>query len=222
MKGQQKHLMLRVMMGVSILMLLHLNLTGIMWYNHTDLSFQESVGEGSYPSKKKIREYLINGAGYFLESYSDYLLFLNKVELAESRGFDWNELRLLLDCVIEKMKQARNEYKQLKQKADVTPYNQFIINQLSNFDYDAFADREGLIKPIFIEVTAFLSKGQIREMYGEALSHIEHILTMANAVSKKLEAGEFPGVSNLHTLNQAYHQYMLFGEYAAGVFQRIK
>jgi hypothetical protein len=222
MKGQQKHLMLRVMMGVSILMLLHLNLTGIIWYNHTDISFKESLEEGSYPKEKAMREYLIEGAQYFLESYSDFLLFLNKIELAELRGFDWNELRFILNRVIEKVQYANDLIGQLKQKADVTPYNPVIINNLLNFDYDAFADQEGLIKPIFKDVKAFLSKGKIREMYGEALSDTQHILTMANTISKKLKEDIFPGVSNLHALNQAYHQYMLFGEYAARVFQKIK
>lgn len=69
---------------------------------------------------------------------------------------------------------------------------------------------------------AFLSKGKIREMYGEAISHTRGILNIANVIKTKLEEGVFPGVSNLHDLNEAYSHYMFFGEYAAKIFQEIK
>ena len=221
MKGQKKHLMPRVIMGVLILMLLNLNLTGIMWYNHTDISFQESAGKGSCPSEKSIRDYILKGAECFGGSYSSFLFFLKKIEEAERKYPDYNELRKVFNAAVEKMRQTRNVYKQLKQRSEVTPYNPVIIDKLSNFDYDTFSKKEKVTKSIFKQVEAFLNEGKIREMYGEALSHTEHILCMANAVSKKLEDDIFPGVPSLHALNQAYDRYMRFGKYAARVFEEI-
>ena len=84
MMGKQKHLrMLTVLVGVAIFVLLHLDLSGAIWYNGSTYSFQDLDGVSQNPQEKTLREYVIEGAGYFLESYSDYLLFLNKVELAE-------------------------------------------------------------------------------------------------------------------------------------------
>jgi hypothetical protein len=221
MKGKTKHFMLTVWMGVAIVVLLHLNLSGIIWYNDSDIGFGNQGGV-SAPQEKPLKAYLMEGAGYFLGSYSDFLLLLNKVEMAELQGFDFSELRFLLNNAIEKMLYANEVYFQLKQKADVTYYNPVVINELLNFDYDSFAEQEGLIKSIFKDVKAFLSKGKIREMYGEALSHTQGILNIANIIKTKLEEGMFPQASNLHDLNEAYSRYMIFGEYAAKVFQKIK
>jgi hypothetical protein len=142
--------------------------------------------------------------------------------MSELQGCDFNELLFLVNNAIEKVQYANEVYFQLKQKADVTSYNPVIINELLNFDYDTFAEQEGVIESIFKEVKAFLSKGKIREMYGEALSHTQGILNIANVIKTKLEEGLFHGTSDLYDLNEAYANYMLFGEYAAEVFQQIK
>lgn len=223
MMEQQKHLrMLTVMMGVAIFVLLHLDVAGAIWYNSSYCGFQDLDGVSENPQEKTLREYAIEGAGYFLESYSDYLLFLNKVELAELRGFDWNELRFILDRVIEKLQYANDLIGQLKQKADVIPYNPVIIDELLNFDYDAFSEQERLNESVFKQVEAFLSKGKIREMYGQALLHTRDILFSANVIREKMEEGVFPEISNLHALNESYIQSLLFGKYSAQLFQKIK
>jgi hypothetical protein len=212
---------LTVLMGAAILFLLHTNLSGIIWYNDSDVSFGKNAGVAT-PQEKPIRAYVIEGAGHFLRSYADFLLLLEKAEIAELQGCDINELLFLLNNAIEKMLYANEVYFQLKQKADVTSYDPVIIDELLDFDYDAFADQEGLIESIFKEVKAFLSKGKIREMYGEALSHTQGILNIAVVIKTNLEEGVFPDASDLHDLNKAYAHYMLAGEYAAEIFQKIK
>lgn len=221
MKGKPKCFVSTVLMGVAMLVLLHVNVSGIIWYNDSDVGFEEPK-KVSPLQEKPLRTYVIEGAGYFLDSYSDFLLLLNKLEMSELQGCDFNELLYLLNNAIEKMLYANESYFQLKQKADVTSYNPVIIDELLNFDYDAFADREGLIKSIFKDVKAFLSKGNIRELYGEALSHTQGILNSAMVIKTNLEEGVFPGASDLHDLNEAYARYMIFGEYAAEIFQQIK
>jgi hypothetical protein len=221
MKEKPKCFVSMVLMGVAMFVLLHTNLSGIIWYNDTDNGFRNQAGVATL-QEKPLRAYVIEGAGYFLGSYSDFLLLLNKVEMTELQGCDFNELLFLLNNAIEKMLYANEVYFQLKQKADVTSYNPVIISELLNYDYDAFLEQGGLIESIFKEVKAFLSKGKIREMYGEALSHTQGILNIANVIKTKLEEGIFPEVSDLHDLNEAYAHYMLVGEYAAEVFQKIK
>ncbi len=222
MMEKPKCFLFTVMMGVAIFVLLHLDVAGAIWYNSSNCGFQGLGGVSDNPQEKTLREYVIEGAGYFLESYSDYLLFLNKVELAELRGFDWNELRFILDRVIEKLQYTNDLIGQLKQKADVTPYNPVIINELLNFDYDGLSEQEGLNESVFKQVKAFLSKGKIREMYGQAFLHTQDILCNANFIRERMEEGVFPGISNLHALNEIYVQSLLFGKYSAQVFQKIK
>lgn len=221
MKGKPKCFVSTVLMGVAMLVLLHMNLSGIIWYNDTDKCFGSQAGVANLHGKP-LKAYVIEGTGYFLESYSDFLLLLNKVEMTELQGCDFNELLFLLNNAIEKMLYANEVYFQLKQKTDMTSYNPVIISKLLNFDYDAFADRKGLIKSIFREVKAFLSKGKIREMYEEALSHTQGILNIAMIIKTNLEEGVSPEVSDLHDLKEAYSHFMLFGEYAANIFQKIK
>jgi hypothetical protein len=221
MKGKSQCVVSTVLMGVAMLVLLHMNVSGIIWYNDSDIGFGGQAGVAAL-QEKPMRAYVIEGAGYFLGSYSDFLLLLNKVEMSELQGCNFNELLVLVNRAIEKMQYANESYLQLKQKADVTSYNPVIIDELQNFDYDAFAHREGFIEPIFKEVKAFLSKGHIREMYGEALSHTQGILNIAMVIKTNLEEGVLPETSDLHDLNEAYAHYMLFGEYAAEVFQQIK
>ena len=221
--GKQKHLrMLTVMMGVALFVLLHLDVSGAIWYNGSYYVFQDLDGVSENPQDKTLREYAIEGAGYFIESYSDYLLFLNKVELAELRGFDWNELRFILDRVIEKLEYANDLMGQLKLKADVKPYNPIIIDELLNFDYDAFWEQEKLNESVFKQVKDFLSQGKIREMYGQALLQTRDILLSANVIKERMEEGAFPEISNLHALNEKYVQCLLLGKYVAQTFQKIK
>jgi hypothetical protein len=221
MKGTQKHLMMRVAMGVTVFMLLYLNLSGVIWYNRTNRSFQEIPAEGLCLQEKALKAYVIEGAGYFLKSYSDFLLFLDKVEMAELQGYDQQELQFILDNAIEKMQYTHVLYCQLKQKADATPYDPAIIADLSIFNYDLFMEEKGLLKDIFKQVKAFLSKGKIRELYGEVLMQTERILSIANLIREQLVLGELPQVSHLYDLNEALAQYMLFGEYSARVFQEV-
>jgi hypothetical protein len=222
MMGKPKCVVSTVLMGVAMFVLLHMDVSGAIWYNGSPYGFQGLDGVSENPQEKTLRECVIEGAGYFLESYSDYLLFLNKVELAELKGFDWGELRFILERVIEKLEYANDLMGQLKEKAEATPYNQVIIDELLNFDYDAFLEQEKLNESVFKQVKAFLSKGKIREMYGQALLHTRDILFSANVIKERMEEGAFPEISNLHALNETYVQSLLFGKYAAQVFQKIK
>jgi len=212
-----KHGTSKVLLGVAVLILLNFNLSGFLYYNDVDIIFGEGLKKGTV-----IKEHVIRGAGYFLESYSDFLLFLTKIEVSELDGLDYDKLRLNLNNAIEKMEYARDTYIQLKEEADVTPYNPIMIEELLNFDYDGFQKKNHLIESIFDDVSFYLSKGKIREMYEKTISHIEGILEIANGLNEAINAGKFPKVSTLQDLNETCSKSLLFGQYAAKVFKKIK
>ena len=65
------------------------------------------------PERIMIRDYVIEAAGYFLDSQSDFLLFSNKIELSGIQGSDYNELRGILNRSITKLKSAKSKYEEI-------------------------------------------------------------------------------------------------------------
>lgn len=224
MKKMQTPIVSKIMAAVLILVLSTMNASAIIFFNSSDVGFEKDgvVGEESTsPQVKGLRELIVEGAGYFLDSSSNFLLFLNKVEVAELVNLDYNEVQMNLNSAIEKMKYARDTYTHLKQIADITPYNPTVIEELSNFDYADFQKNNGLIEPIFDQVRAYLEKGNIREIYEEALSNTEKILNIASIIKEKIDDDEFPEISDLWELNESCSKSLLFGQYAARVFFEI-
>lgn len=213
---RQQHTLVKVCVVVAVLLLFTTDVYSMIYFNGVKRIFEV---EGSTELKgASIGSDVVNGAVYFLRSHSDALLFLEKAEASELESPDYNELLLHLNNAIDNMLQARAVYIQLKQAVDITPYNQSMIDVLSNFNYDLFQEKNGLIKPIFVDVKAFLSKGKIRELCGEILVHIQGVLDIAYSIKANLESGQFPALKDLWNLNECYSRSLLFGEYAARVF----
>lgn len=217
MKGKQTHIVSKVLLGVAVMVLFTLQMSPIIYVNGGGKIF-EDFGEAS---TLPLEFYEVEGAGYFLKSCSDFLFFLNKAELAANEGTDYGALKLHLNNAISNMELARGTYFQFKQKADVTPYNAFMIDKLLHFNYNLFQKENGLIKPVFEEVESYLGHGKIREFYGEILCHTEEILTVAYTLKAKIEANEFPDPSSLWDLQHRCCKSMLMGQYASKVFLEI-
>lgn len=222
MKGQPKQIMSKVLLGMVVLILLHLNLSALTYCNDSYSAFLEIDEKQKNSEVGTIEGYVVEGAGYFLESYSAFLLFLNKIEIGELGILDYNELKLILDNAIGKMEYTKNIYLELRQRADYTPYNPFVINELLTFNYENFQIKNRLLEPIFNNVKHYLCRGKIREMYGKRISQTERILSIANMIKAKIEVSELPEASAFHDLNEACSQSLLFGQYASRVFQEIR
>jgi hypothetical protein len=166
--------------------------------------------------------YVVKSAGYFLKSCSDFLLFLNKAEMAEIEGPDFDGLNLSLNNAIANMELARDTYVQLKLQADLTPYDPSVLDKLVKFNYATFQKENRLIKPVFDEVEYYLRSGAVRELFGELHCQIDEILTAAYSIKTKLEVSEFPEVSSLWDLQQKCCKSMLFGQYASRVFYKLE
>ncbi|MCP5052613.1 MAG: hypothetical protein GY940_35925, partial [bacterium] len=72
------------------------------WY----VNASENGFGGGAESSSDLESYIIEGAGYFLESYSDTLLFMKKVELSGRDGLDHGELSAMLGSALTNMEQA--------------------------------------------------------------------------------------------------------------------
>ncbi|MCP5049575.1 MAG: hypothetical protein GY940_20565 [bacterium] len=206
-----------------------LSVFGLMAWNETTGGFlppnsgssADSGLDGSRRSHPTLRQYIIEGTGRFLNSRSDFLLFLTKIELSELNGLDCNEAREIMNGTIEKMEGAIGFYFKLKTLAAVTEYNQYVNNQLKTFDYNRFQQEKGLNPTIFQRVEGFLSKGDIRGVYEWAHRETELILLKLKQVKLSVDSNAFPQLTVLWELNQDYFNVLLFGQYVTQVFYNL-
>jgi hypothetical protein len=214
MKQKSKAAISRVFLGIFILCFFHMH--GIAKYiaNSSELGFEE-------PGSTGIRTYVIEAAGGFLNSQSDFLLFLNKIEMEEINGVDFAELQQVIHNAVVHMENARAKYNDLAQLADNTTYDQPTITVLMGFAYTSFQETKGLNGVIFNEVKAYLIGGDIRGLYHRLLANTQPILDQLTVIKSVVDAQVIPENSNLWRVNQAYSEMLLFGQYAAEIFYDV-
>ena len=213
MSKQKEKLILKVFFGLFAFIIFNSHSFSYIMANRGDCAFGGGGEKGG-----SIKSYIIEGAGYFLNSYSDSLLFLNRIEMSEMNGIDYKELKGILYKAIENMENARDAYSNLKQTADNTPYNQAFINQLLYFDYAGFQKKRGLNNAIFKTVESYLRKGDVRGFFTLLLSRSEKILNQLYTIKEWVDTETYPLLSTLWRINQDYSITMLFGQYAADIF----
>jgi hypothetical protein len=168
-----------------------------------------------------LNTHIVNGAGFFLKSYSDTLLLLNRIETADINGIDYNELEILVSSAIENMHRSKEAYANLKQLADRTPYNQVMIAKLLSFDYNGFKHDKGFNPIVLKQVESYLGRGDVRGFYGHLLSATIDISTRLNTIKASIDAASLPKIETLWRINQEFSETMLFGQYAANVFKNF-
>lgn len=182
-------------------------------------------GEESYDDTglktSSIKILIVEGAGNYLTAYSDYLLFLNRVELSSENSPGYNEMQTFLNRCLEKLNRAKAAYFALNQNAANTPYNFEIIYRLIFFNYDLFQWQKGLNPYIFKDVVKYLRSGNVNGIFDRLLSSIETLILKVSDVKEMVDAYRFPDLHSIWRLNQLFSETLLFGQYAAEVFQAV-
>ncbi len=213
---KNKKLVLTMITGILILVLFQMYAFSRVWFNKGETPFDEPTAEVASMS-----QYIVQGAGYFLTSYSDVLLLLNKVEVAELKGFDYRELQKIVESAVANMENVQDNYSVLKQMTEATPYQADMIEKLILFDYTGFQKARGLNSKIFGDVQNLLSQGDVKAAFARMLSTTETLLNHLYKIKGMIDAAEFPPITDLWQLNQDYANALLFGQYAAQVFFEI-
>jgi len=169
-----------------------------------------------------INQYIIEGGGYYLKSDSDFLLFLNKVEMAGLNGLNYDEALRIVNSAVDNLEKARATYFKLTNLADVTPYDLAVQSQLVNFDYKGFQEGKGFNPIVFKAVEGFLSKGDIRGVYHKLYNDVSEISGRLYKVKAGLEKNELAAISDLWDIHQHYADSIFFGQYVAAVFFEMK
>jgi hypothetical protein len=223
---QNKQLVLTIIIGIFILSFANISYSRLA-HNWSDCAYEgecdggESTSLIGTPMSVSMHTYIVEGAGYFLESYSGMQAFLNRVEVSELKGINYNEIREILYKVIINMERARVEYFILKIKADHTPYKWDVIKKLLEFDFDGFQEKNGLLPSIFEKVEGFLRSGDVRGIYSDMLAGTEEILFQLYEIKESVDADQFPDISALWRINQDYSERVLFGQFSAQIFHEI-
>ncbi|MCP5107334.1 MAG: hypothetical protein GY950_28365 [bacterium] len=210
---QNKQFILKIILCISVLLLVNINALSYVIANRGECTF-EDCGEKSISIKSSI----IYGAGYILKSNSEMMLFLNKVELSELNGINYNEIGNIINSAIENMEMAKEYYIYLKQTADSRAYNPAMIELLVSFDYAAFQKEKGMNATVFQDVQKYLSKGDVRGVFSRLLTDTGDILEKLYMVKEYIDAENFPELPTLWRVNQDYSEIILFGQYSAEIF----
>lgn len=229
---QNKQIILRICMVILMVTAFHTYSYGFIMGNYADDTFTTgdgttgrtaggNTGTAAGSNHLRIKAYIIQSAGYFLESHSAMLSLLNNVEMSDLEGLDYISYRRNLYRAIENMEMARLYYYLLKSTADYTPYNPVKIQQLVSFDYETFQKEKGLNATTFKKVRAYLGKGDVNGFFGDLFSRTEVILEKLYDITSATDNNQFP-LQRLWDVNREYSECLMVGQYSAQVFFEIK
>lgn len=168
-----------------------------------------------------LRAYIVESAGHFLNSHSDFQKLLNYVEMADTKGIEYSDLKVILYNTIESMEKAKAAYYNLKALSNKIPYNQKMIIQLKIFDYNGFQVKCELIESIFVKLKTLLVKGDIAGFDKAVIANMDNILCKLYEIKASVDKDQFPEITLLWRANQAYSEAQLFAQYMSEVFRAI-
>jgi hypothetical protein len=210
-----------IFFGILTLSLFTTNLLPLVIANESPGGFASpsgTIGE----INNSIDNYVLKGAGYFLNGYGDILRFMNTIELAKLEGPQYDQLtRYIADAVVN-MENANFTYTALVQEAAQTPYNLTVILKLRAFDYNGFMEKNNLNPFIFKKVEEYLRNGNIRGIYSYLQGTVENVLPVLYRVKTAVQSGKSPVGVDVWMLGQTCSEILLFGQYTAQVFYEIK
>lgn len=226
MNSQKRRFALTLILVLCFSLMFTLPVNALLIGNDSDQAFVATTDDGIQrlvesmviqPSGS-LRDYLIQGAVHFLDSYSYALAFNRLVELSELSEVSIDEIKGLVNNAVNNMELANTAYINMKSIADVSEYNPDIIWELQHFNYNNFMRYNSLNRPIFKQVQDYLMFGDVRGAYAHMVSDSAAIVKILYKIKGDVDAGQLPAGSYLWEVNQAFSETLLFGQYMAAVF----
>lgn len=221
-----KQLILKIFIGIIISMVFYTMGFSCILQNGSGKGYGDDDGESGCEGGKSnsaiINTYIIEGAGYYLNAHSDFLVLLNRVELSEIIGIDYSECKNLVNSALNNIKNAKETYYLLIEVAEVTPYNQLVISKLKSFDYNFYLNEHALNSVIFKDVEDYLKNGDIRGVHKRIYSDVIEIEKLLISIKDEISLDKMPELSNLWKLNENFSETLIYGEYVARVFYALQ
>lgn len=173
------------------------------------------------PNDGTIDGYVVAGAGYFLNSQSDYLSLLNRIELSDVESPDYSELQQIVDRALMNINQAVSQYDNLIQVAQTAEYQTNVTDSLTVFDYQGMAVSKQMNGCILDQVESYLKSGDVRGVYQKLYTDFQEIAALLTQIKSDVDSSVSPDLDSVWSLNQKYFKTMLFGQYTAEIFSQI-
>jgi len=223
----KKNLILTALVGMLILFMIPTAVFPRIWGNGAGGGYDGADGGSSNAAGiqsqfNTIETYVIRGAGFYLEAYSDILLLLNRIEESELNGMDYDEVRQISDRALMNMYNSIETYYYLIRRAEMTPYNDAFITKLMAFDYAGFMEKRQLNSVLFTKVEEYLRKGDITGTFKYIYIELTAIVKMLHSIRNDLYFGKIPELSDLWRINELCSQTLLFGQYMSRVFYAMR
>ena len=205
---------------VQFIFVASLDLFGYFSYNRSCEAFtsQCDPDPGGRTKSATLGHMIIDATSFFLQSHSDYQLFLKKIEQSEIYGVDYSELQTIINKAIDSIALAHSSYYEIWQTSKTLDYNPFILEKLRNFDYTQYQVDHNLNSSMFNEVSCFLSVGNVRESYEWFYNATGEILESLNILKESVNSNTIPKIKDCWRLNQKFLESELFGQYISEVF----
>jgi len=207
----------KIMAAVIFAAVLTINSYGYFVFNETENAFNPNPCEGceNYAATT-LEQLIVVGAGYFIQSNSDYQLFLKTIEMSGIYGVNNEDMINTIDHAIKNMEMANETYYQIMLVSNLLEYNPTVLEKLKYFDYDYYRYSNRLNPTIFKQVEQLLKTGDVRGCYQRFYSATNEILYRLRSIKTSAE------ISDCWRLNQLYMETQLFGQYTAEVFMNIR
>jgi hypothetical protein len=213
----------KLLTAMIFVALITLNLNGYFVLNETEGAFNPNPCKDCKSNTSLALEQLIvTAASYFIESNSDYQLFLKTIEMSDIYGINNEDMIKLIDNSIKNMELANETYYQILQLSTLLEYNPAVLEKLKYFDYDSYQYISRLNPAIFCQVKQLLKPGDVRGCYQRFYSATNEILERLRIIKNNTDTFIMPRISDCWRLNQLYMEMALFGQYTAEVFINIR
>ena len=218
MKYINKHPIMMVTIVFIIMVMSNNNLFSYISCNGSGSGYEGSSGGEGFTYTTTIENLIIEGAGYYLQGNSDIQAILKMVELHDLKETDYNELQRLLNSALENITNSRLTYEKLVTRAEATPYNPVVLEQLKTFDYTIFMYANRLNASVFKRVEGFLSAGDITGAFKYVLAAVRDIEYLLITMKNEMDSNR---LESYWQLNELCAETTLFGSFIARVFHQI-
>jgi hypothetical protein len=206
---------------VLAVLLLFTTVNGYWSYNKSCTAFPnqcEEPGDKNLTVAPNLGRLIIDAAGFYLRSTSDWQLLLREIELSGSTGTNFLVLDELLMSAISNLELANSTYFQLWQASTYLEYDPIVLDKLRKFNYNKYQAKNHLHAGVFKQVSEFLKKGDIRGSYKKAYLATGELLERMKALNSTRGKHTLPNIPACWRLNQLFLETALFGQYVAEVF----
>lgn len=168
------------------------------------------------PEAGNIESSIVEGSSLFFQGMADLMNLFDEGEKGAANELFPNSVNLI-DSAMGKFKLAREKYVQAANIGKTVERTRCNFTYLKTFDYTQFAEENGLMDEIIIDVKKYLANGDAVGFYLRIADELGNLITQLNALKEKLNSKpEFYRDDYWQLIRQA-SRLMLFGNYGTMV-----